>query len=411
MQRKKMISSVAKKAAVALMSALLLYQMVPQTVLADSTSEIMASIQEKQAQIKAEQAEKSKIQSNISNVKKIKSELEKSKSDLNAYVTQLDNTVMEINDKIDGLNVDIEAKESEITETKRELLAAEETRDAQYAAMKKRIQAMYEQGDDYYLELLFTTHGFGDFLNSMENINKLAEYDNKMYERYNETVKYVETCEQKLEEEEATLQSLKQAAEEEKKATEELIATKQKEIAAYQADINNQAATLAEYERELASRDSIIADIERAVAAEQSKLVQQRVYDGGAFCWPAPSYTRVSSEYGYRIHPIYGTQKFHNGVDLAAPGGSDILAAYNGVVVAAAYNSSMGNYVMIDHGGSLYTIYMHSSKLLVSAGQTVTRGQRIALVGTTGNSTGNHLHFTVKLNGAYVSPWNYIVKP
>ena len=98
-------------------------------------------------------------------------------------------------------------------------------------------------------------------------------------------------------------------------------------------------------------------------------------------------------------------------MDLAAPGGSDILAAYNGVVVAAAYNSSMGNYVMIDHGGSLYTIYMHSSKLLVSAGQTVTRGQRIALVGTTGNSTGNHLHFTVKLNGAYVSPWNYIVKP
>jgi murein DD-endopeptidase MepM/ murein hydrolase activator NlpD len=204
---------------------------------------------------------------------------------------------------------------------------------------------------------------------------------------------------------------MKQAAEDEKKATEELIRTKKQEIEAYQADIANKAATLQEYEAELASRDAIIAEIERAVAAEQSKLAQARSYDGGAFCWPAPSYTRVSSEYGYRVHPIYGTQKFHSGVDLAAPGGSDILAAYNGTVVGAAYNSSMGNYVIIDHGGGLMTIYMHASRLLVSSGQEVSRGQRIALVGTTGNSTGNHLHFSVKVNGSYVSPWGYINHP
>ena len=406
----KNMKKILKKTVAILLAGLSLTVLPPAPARADIISDIQKSIQDKQNQIKAEQSEREKIKANISDVKKVKAELEKSKNDLSAYVTQLDQTVMEIEEKIEGLNHDIEVKQAEIDQTKKELEEAIAVKDEQYANMKKRVQAIYEQGDDYYLELLFTTHGFGDFLNSMENINKLAEYDANMYARYNETVAYVTACEEKLESEEASLQELKEAAEAEKKATEELIKTKEQEIAAYQADIYNKAQTLQEYENELASRDAVIAEIERAVAADRQKLAQARTYDGGKFCWPAPSYTRVSSEYGYRIHPIYGTQKFHNGVDLAAPGGSDILAAYDGTVVAAAYNASMGNYVMIDHGDDLYTIYMHASKLLVSSGQAVSRGQRIALVGTTGNSTGNHLHFSVKLNGSYVSPWGYISK-
>ena len=100
--------------------------------------------------------------------------------------------------------------------------------------------------------------------------------------------------------------------------------------------------------------------------------------------------------------------KFHNGVDFAASTGTPILAAYDGKVVGASYNSSMGNYVMIDHGDGLYTIYMHASKLYVSSGQMVSKGEKIAAVGSTGRSTGPHLHFGVRLNGAYVSPWNYL---
>ncbi len=411
MQNKKLFRKISKAVAVGISTVLLFTLMPVGRVSADTVSDLQASIQEKQNQIKAEQGERDKIKSNITNVKQVKAKLEQSKNDLAAYVTELDHTVMEINDKIDSLNEDIFQKQAEIDETKKELDEAIEIKNSQYAAMKKRVQSLYEQGDNYYLELLFTTHGFGDFLNSMENINKLADYDANMYARYNETVDYVTACEEKLESEEASLQELKKAAEEEKAATEELIKTKQEEIAAYQADIAHQAATLQEYEAELAARDSVIAQIEQQVAAQKAQLAQARVYDGGAFCWPAPSYTRVSSEYGYRVHPIYGTQKFHSGVDLAAPSGSPILAAYDGTVVGAAYNASMGNYVMIDHGDNLYTIYMHASKLLVSSGQTVSRGQKIALVGSTGNSTGPHLHFTVKLNGSYVTPWNYIPHP
>ncbi len=126
------------------------------------------------------------------------------------------------------------------------------------------------------------------------------------------------------------------------------------------------------------------------------------------FTWPAPNYTRISDDYGYRMHPILGVQQFHNGVDMAAPSGSPILAAYDGEVVAASYSSSMGNYIMINHGDSLYSIYMHASALYVSKGDVVSKGQKIAAVGSTGRSTGPHLHFGVRLNGEYVSPWTYL---
>lgn len=409
--RKKVVGKVIKSLVACAMIVTILVCSYPGRAKADTVSDIQSSIQEKQEQIKEAQKEKDAIKANITNIQNVKKQLEQSKADLTAYVVELDNTISDIEEKIETLNNDIAAKQAEIDQSRRELEAAEKVRDDQYSAMKKRVQVLYEQGDDYYLELLLTSHGFSDFLNSMENINKLADYDNKMYASYKETVRYAEACKEQLEEEEAVLEEAKKASEEEKKAMEELVSVKQQEIEAYQSDIANKEKAIKEYEDDLAIQNSVISELERAVAAEKAKLVQSRVYDGGKFCWPAPSYTRVSSEYGYRIHPTLGVEKFHNGVDLAAPGGSDILAAYDGEVVAAAYNGSMGNYVMIDHGDGLYTIYMHASKLLVSSGQVVVRGQRIALVGTTGRSTGNHLHFSVRVNGSYVSPWNYIVAP
>ena len=131
-------------------------------------------------------------------------------------------------------------------------------------------------------------------------------------------------------------------------------------------------------------------------------------YDGGVFKFPLASYTRISDDYGNRIHPTLGIEQFHNGVDFAAPKGTAIYAAYDGQVVAATYSNTMGNYVMIDHGGGLYTIYMHASALYVSRGDIVVRGETIAAVGSTGRSTGNHLHFSVRKDGAYTSPWNYL---
>jgi len=151
--------------------------------------------------------------------------------------------------------------------------------------------------------------------------------------------------------------------------------------------------------------------LKRSIAGSSSKGSTSGgriVYSGGVFCWPAPSYTYISSPFGYRIHPVYGTRKYHSGLDLAAPGGSPILAAADGTVRFSGWNGGYGNCLIIDHGGGIQTLYGHSSKLLVSVGQKVSRGQKVALVGTTGTSTGNHLHFEVLNNGVATDPMPYL---
>lgn len=136
--------------------------------------------------------------------------------------------------------------------------------------------------------------------------------------------------------------------------------------------------------------------------------IPEDTYNGGAFLWPCPASTRITSDYGNRQSPTAGASSNHKGIDIGAPFGSDIVAAADGEVIFAGYSNGCGNYIMIDHGGSLYTVYMHASSLCVSKGDKVSRGQTVAKVGSTGISTGNHLHFGVSLNGAYVSPWNYL---
>jgi murein DD-endopeptidase MepM/ murein hydrolase activator NlpD len=192
----------------------------------------------------------------------------------------------------------------------------------------------------------------------------------------------------------------------------ELLEEKGQKINEFETDIHNKEQAIKQYEEDLAAQKELIAATEAAIAEEKRKLLESGGsvihFDGGMFSFPMASYTRISDEYGYRMHPILGVEQFHNGVDFAAPGGTAIYAAYDGKVVAAAYSASMGNYVMIDHGDGLYTIYMHASALYIGEGAIVVKGETIAAVGSTGRSTGNHLHFTVRLNGSYVSPWNYL---
>ena len=131
----------------------------------------------------------------------------------------------------------------------------------------------------------------------------------------------------------------------------------------------------------------------------------------GIFKWPVPSSTRVTSDFGPRTSPTAGASSDHKGIDIGASSGSDIVAAAPGKVIISRYSSSAGYYISIDHGGGLCTVYMHCSKLLVNVGDVVAGGDVIAKVGSTGISTGPHLHFGVSLNGSYVSPWGYLTKP
>ena len=231
-----------------------------------------------------------------------------------------------------------------------------------------------------------------------------------MLDQYVAYCEYVTLCKETLEEEKQVLDEAKVAQEKEKSSLQELMAEGEAQISSLNNDIDAKAAAQAEYEAELAEQNEQIKMIEAAIAEERKKLAnsQGKKYDGGKFCNPCPSVRRISSEYGTRTHPILGTQQFHNGIDMAAPAGSPILAAYDGTVSAAGSSSTMGNYAMINHGDGIYTIYMHATEMFVHQGQEVSRGQQIGTVGSTGRSTGPHLHFSVRVNGNYTSPWNYL---
>ncbi len=370
------------------------------------------SIREKEAEIEAARKEVSNLKSNLTDVEALKKELEQSKNDLTAYVTQLDNKLSDIQSKIEQYNTLIIEKEEQIEVTTEELNEAVRMQEEQYEAMKKRIQFMYERGDTFYMELLFSATSFSDMINKADYIEALSEYDKQKLEEYVETKEMIQLFKEELEAEKEVLDEAKIAVEAEEANISALISEKETQIVKVSGDISNKEAAIKEYEAMIAQENAEIAALEKAVAEEKARLeaenAQARTYNGGMFAFPCPGYKRISDEYGNRIHPILGTQQFHNGVDLAAPSGTAIYAAYDGDVVAATYSGSMGNYIMIDHGSGLYTIYMHCSALYVSKGQTVVKGQNIAAVGSTGRSTGPHLHFSVRLNGSYVSPWNYI---
>lgn len=370
------------------------------------------SIREKEREIEKAKEQVSGLKSNLTDVEKLKKELEQSKSDLTAYVQKLDGQLADIQEKIAQYNTMITEKEEEIEETTQELEAAVIQQEEQYAAMKKRIQFMYERSDSFYMETLFGSDSISGIVNRADYIEALSRYDREKLDEYVETRKYVELCKEELEAEKQVLDEVKAAVEQEEASVSSLIGEKEAQIVSVSGDIANKEAAIKEYEDMIAQENAEIAALEKAVAEERARLeaenAQARVYNGGMFAWPCPGYKRISDEYGNRIHPILGTQQFHNGLDMAASSGTPILAAYDGDVVAAAYSSSMGNYIMINHGSGLYTIYMHCSALYVSKGQSVSKGQNIAAVGSTGRSTGPHLHFSVRLNGGYVSPWNYL---
>lgn len=381
------------------------------TAMSSITSE---SIREKEEQIRQAQNEKDELQSGLSDLKKIKGELESQRTSLRNYVVQLDGNLAQIEQNIAELSEKISVKESEIATAQRELETAQRNEEDQKESMIRRIRLVYESGDPQMLDMLLKAASFGDFLNKADYVERVLDYDQKMLQDYTTTREYVELCKENLELEKEILDEAKAGVEEEQRNLEDLIEQKSRDIIEYETDINNKEKAIKEYEEEIKAQEEEIAALEALIAEEKKKIIASSgvvlTYDGGTFTFPLASYTRVSDEYGPRIDPILGIEKFHNGVDLASPKGTSIYAAYDGIVVAATYSASMGNYVMIDHGSGLYTIYMHASALYVEKDDVVVRGETIAAVGSTGRSTGNHLHFSVRLNGEYQSPWNYIRK-
>ena len=382
------------------------------TVSASSAAVTPDSIKEKEGQIAEKRKEKENLKEGLSDLKDIKKNLEAQKEDLKKYVEALDSSLKEIEERIADLKHQIKVKEEEIVRTETELKAAEEREEAQKVSMGVHIRLVYETGTPSLVDMLLQSESFGNFLNKIDYVEKMAAYDQQLWQDYKAAREYVQLCRDELELEKEILDETKESVEIEQRNLEELIEQKRSDIISYETDIRNKEKAIQEYEQEIRAQEEEIRLLEATVAEERKKLLAESKkppsYDGGKFKFPLASYTRVSDDYGYRIHPTLGVEQFHNGVDFAAPKGTAIYAAYGGEVVAASYSATMGNYVMIDHGDGLYTIYMHASALYVKSGDAVAKGDTIAAVGSTGRSTGNHLHFSVRLNGSYVSPWGYL---
>lgn len=367
------------------------------------------------------EAEKKKTEQELKN-------LEGLKSDTTAYVKKLDSSLESIGNELSKLNDDIDAKEKQIDTTKQELSEAKETEKSQYESMKLRIKYMYEKGDSTYVDLLMEAGSLSELLSKAEYITKISSYDRQKLDEYAATKEKIAEKEKALEEEHAELLNLQDETEAKQASVEKLLAAKQTELQNYETKIASAEGQISEYAKSIEAQENQIKSIEaeikrkeeearkkaeeekkKAAAANKAAQTYKTVSLGDiSFTWPCPASGRITSGFGGRKSPTKGASSNHQGIDISAPTGTSIVAAAAGEVVIATYSSSAGNYVMISHGGGVYTVYMHASSLLVSQGQSVKKGQTIAKVGSTGYSTGSHLHFGVRVNGSYVNPTKYV---
>lgn len=354
------------------------------------------------------QDEKAQLEKALKEAQGTIEDLKDSKGDIESKVTELNQQLIDISARITDLENQLTAKSEDIQETKDELAGAKEREAQQYADMKVRIQFMYENRQSSYLEALLSSRNISEFLNSADYIAQIQSYDRQKLTEYQDTVESIVNLEAQLEQEYTDLEALKSTVESNKATVAAMMRQKESELADISGDIEDAQSDADYYAAEIQAQEELIAAIKRAEAEKAAAGVEEHPYTGGAFRWPCPSSTRVTSDYGTRVSPMSGASSNHKGIDIGASAGADIIAAADGTVTAASYSSAAGNYVMIDHGGGLYTVYMHASSLLVSPGQTVSAGDVIAKVGSTGISTGSHLHFGVSLNGSYVSPWSYL---
>ena len=350
------------------------------------------------------------IKSDLNVVKEKIKELENTKSSLKSYIAKLDSEANALAAKIRQLEEEIEAKKAKIAETEEELAEAERVARKQYEDMKTRIQYLYENGTTSYLELLLTADSIGDFLNKSTYAVQMSQYDRNMLNEYIAQKEKIADTKEILEQEEEELELLAEAAEEEKKTIDSLIQTKTAQIQSYQSQIDSQTSEAADYQKDLEEQEKLLNQIEEQIAAAALANASDGDGDGGAsgFIWPCPSSHRIPSYFGPRPQPTPGASTNHKGIDIGASYGAAIVASADGRVTTARYSSSAGNYIVISHGNGMSTVYMHCSALYVSEGDTVSQGQTIAAVGSTGYSTGNHLHFGVIKNGTYVNPLNYV---
>ena len=311
-----------------------------------------------------------------------------------AKVNAVENKIGDINAKLAKINQDIKVIEGDIKVKEAEITKAKVEYDKKKATFYENLRSNYEKGGVDYTSVILESSDLTDFINYNEYVRIIKE---KEQEKINEIV----AAKQALEKQKKDLEKVEASLAKKK----DDIVTQKKQLSIEKQKLASQktyfATIAAKYKSQLAKEQAELAAINKKILeAMQNTGGGKLVYTGnGVFAWPVPSSNRITSDYGWRTSPIYGGSEFHKGIDISASGGATIVAAEDGVVLLSYYSSSFGNTVVVNHGSGLMTLYAHMSSRSVSSGQAVSKGQRLGGVGSTGWSTGNHLHFQVTNKG------------
>lgn len=411
--------------------------------------------------ISAVRERKSQLENDLKDAQALITQLQGQEGDTEAAISELDSKLTEISEKIDDLEQQTEQKNKELADSEEQLASAQENEAGQYESMKGRIRYMYQNSGVSYLEALLEAGSFAELLKKVEYMSSLMTYDREKLAEYQQLQVEIQNAEETIRQDKADLEALQNQLEDEQQAVKLLMEEKEQQLSGIRQGISEAEESAQEYQQKIDAENQLIQDMlaaeEAARKAEEARKQQEELkrqeelkkqqeaannnnssnsnnsnssasdrdsgsssdsgssnvntdnsYTGGVFTWPCPSSKRITSGFGKRTSPTAGASTYHQGYDIGASAGSAIVAAADGVVTTTGYSSVLGNYVILSHGGGLFTIYEHCSSVLVSKGQSVSRGATIAKVGSTGVSTGAHLHFGVQLNGKYVDPGNYL---
>lgn len=413
MNRRKAVSIMAGVLALILILTLLL-SILPASIFAASSSTLkqeLEALKDEAAEIKQQRAD-------------LKKEQEANASDTLNVVEQkkeIDQQIKLIHDEIDNINAQIQAYNLMIAEKQKELDDAK-TRQANLSEQySTRIRAMEKNSHISYWSVLFQSTSFSDFLGNLQMMADIAQADQKMLAELEAVALEIQSAQAELADEKAGLDDQRAALSESQAELDEKSAEANRLLDQLNDDAERMRELQAEYEAKESEISSDIAAKEKEYTEALKKEEEAQKNNGssgsgssggssggGSWGYPLPYRATVTSAYGWRTHPITGKQSFHNGVDLAAGSGTAIYAVRSGTVTTATYSSVYGYYVTVNHGDGYSSLYAHMTDYVVSNGQYVEKGQLLGYVGSTGWSTGPHLHFTIYYNGSTVNPMDYI---
>ena len=325
------------------------------------------------------------------------------KNELSANLQQvqkLDETIENAEKQLNEINTKIENLQKNIDQIQEKLNKVQKEYDKQKKMLEERLVSIYEEGDVQYIDVLLSSTSLSDFLSNYYLITELATYDTQLLNEVETQKNIIEEQNKKLSEQKEQMAENKQTQLKTSKVLQNNKTLREHYISQLSEQEQKIQGDIDEYNKQYKEIEAEILMLSQNVISEE--------YIGGIMAWPIPGYTRITSQYGMRTHPITGVYKLHTGVDVGAPIGANFIAANDGVVTKASYNGAYGNMVIIDHGGGVSTLYAHGSEIVVQAGQQVKKGDVVLKVGSTGYSTGAHAHFEVRINGQPVNPMDYI---